>query len=260
MCRFGEFKVTLKWTISQLIHDLLFFFVMICSYTKAPEVLDGDYTASSDCWSLGVIIYMLLSSQIPFYAKRSKNMVSQIKNARYSLEGPAWENISNGAKHLVANLLQVNAEKRLTAQQSLEHLWIRKNIEHTDMTPPDDSMLKAVDDSLQQYRHTSILKKLALNVSSEHEPVAILHDSLLPFYLALLIYAQIIAHKSTTQEIIALRKVFDSIDKSHNGTVDYGEFKEGLKRSRFSAEELEQIFESIVSFASVLEPCFDQGL
>ena len=58
---------------------------------------------------------------------------------------------------------------------------------------------------------------------------------------------QIIAHKSTTQEIIALRQVFDSIDTSHNGTVDYEEFREGLKRSRFSDEELTEIFESIVS-------------
>lgn len=58
---------------------------------------------------------------------------------------------------------------------------------------------------------------------------------------------QIIAHKSTTQEIIALKKVFDSIDTSRNGTVDFEEFKEGLKRSQFSEEELEQIFESIVS-------------
>ena len=94
-------------------------------------------------------------------------MIAQIKNARYSLKGPAWENTSNGAKHLVASLLQVHPEKRLNAEQALEHIWIRKNIEHTEMAPPDDNMLKAVDDSLQQYRHTSILKKLALNVSTE---------------------------------------------------------------------------------------------
>lgn len=137
------------------------------SYTKAPEVLDGDYTEKGDCWAVGVIIYMLLSSQIPFYAKRSKNMVAQIRKARYKLIGPAWENISNGAKHLVANLLLVDPDKRYSAQQALEHLWTRKWIEHTETAPPDDNMMEAVDESLQQYRHTSILKKLALNVSLE---------------------------------------------------------------------------------------------
>ena len=56
-----------------------------------------------------------------------------------------------------------------------------------------------------------------------------------------------IAHKSTTQEIISLRKVFDLIDKGRNGTVDLKEFKRGLAQSRFSEQEIEQIFDSIVS-------------
>ena len=63
------------------------------------------------------------------------------------------------------------------------------------------------------------------------------------------------AHKSTTQEIIALRKVFDLIDKSHNGTVDFKEFKQGLQQSRFSDEELAQIFDSIVSFCLAVVDC-----
>lgn len=58
---------------------------------------------------------------------------------------------------------------------------------------------------------------------------------------------KIIAHKSTTQEIITLRKVFDQIDRSHNGTVDFQEFREGLQESALTDEELTQIFESIVS-------------
>ena len=131
----------------------------------APEVLKGDYTEKADCWSMGVIIYMLLSSQIPFYSKRSKNMIAQIMKAKYKFDGPGWDDVSNGAKHLVANLLVVDPEKRYTAQQSLDHLWIRKWIEHAETAPPDNDMLQAVDDSLLQYRHTSTLKKLALNVS-----------------------------------------------------------------------------------------------
>lgn len=187
-------------------------------YTMAPEVLKGIYTEKADCWSMGVIMFMLLSSEIPFYAKRSKNMVAQIEKAKYKFSGEGWNNVSDGAKHLVANLLLVDSDRRYTAQQALDHLWIRKWIEHAETAPPGKEMLQAVDDSLLQYRHTSTLKKLALNL---------------------------IAHKSTTQEIIALRNVFDTIDKSHNGTVDHDEFREGLKRSRFSDEELDQIFESI---------------
>ena len=146
-----------------------------CSYTMAPEVLKGDYNDQADCWSMGVIIYMLLSSQMPFYAKRSKNVAAQIMKASYRFEGPIWDDVSNGAKHLVANLLVVDPEKRYTAQQSMEHLWIRKWIQHTELVPPDDGMLQAVDDSLEQYRQTSTLKRLALNVSAVQHVASLFH-------------------------------------------------------------------------------------
>lgn len=38
-------------------------------YTMAPEVIRGNYTYRCDLWSIGVMAYMLLSSQIPFCGK-----------------------------------------------------------------------------------------------------------------------------------------------------------------------------------------------
>ena len=80
------------------------------------------------------------------------------------MSGPVWDAISNGAKHLVSNLLVVDTSKRYTSEQVLEHLWIRKWTQRSDAAPTDE-MLEAVDDSLRQYKNTSMLKKLALNVS-----------------------------------------------------------------------------------------------
>ena len=39
-------------------------------YTMAPEVLKGNYSQTADIWSIGVIAYMLLSSQMPFYGRK----------------------------------------------------------------------------------------------------------------------------------------------------------------------------------------------
>jgi calcium-dependent protein kinase len=44
----------------------------------APEVLKGKYTKQADLWSIGVIAYMLMSSQMPFYGRKRSDIVEQI--------------------------------------------------------------------------------------------------------------------------------------------------------------------------------------
>jgi serine/threonine protein kinase len=44
----------------------------------APEVLKGKYTKQADLWSVGVIAYMLMSSQMPFYGRARSDIVDQI--------------------------------------------------------------------------------------------------------------------------------------------------------------------------------------
>ena len=44
----------------------------------APEVLKGKYTKQADLWSIGVIAYMLMSSQMPFYGRKQSHIIEQI--------------------------------------------------------------------------------------------------------------------------------------------------------------------------------------
>lgn len=46
----------------------------------APEVLKQQYSSAADLWSIGVVAYMLLSSQMPFYGRTRIEIAERIIN------------------------------------------------------------------------------------------------------------------------------------------------------------------------------------
>ena len=64
---------------------------------------------------------------------------------------------------------------------------------------------------------------------------------------------QVIAHKSSSKEILGLRKLFDQYDTANNGIISFEEFKAALEKSNYPEEQVTEIFESIVSVSSDTE-------
>ena len=98
----------------------------------APEVLfsrvrgDGSYDLKVDCWSLGVILYILLCGCPPFNPdRRDKPLIRQVTEGDYSFPSKQWANISAEAVDLVKKLMTVDAAKRLSAADALEHPWMK---------------------------------------------------------------------------------------------------------------------------------------
>jgi len=92
----------------------------------APEILTAEsYDKSVDMWSVGVIIYILLSGYPPFYADSAPALFKKIMDVKYDFDDSVWDDISDSAKDLIRNLLVKEPSKRFTAKQCLDHPWVK---------------------------------------------------------------------------------------------------------------------------------------
>jgi hypothetical protein len=90
----------------------------------AEVVRRQKYSLAIDCWSMGVILYILLTGKLPFGGRTDAAVEAAINSGNFSMEGGAWLNVSQDAKDLVRGLLNVHPEARLTAEQCLQHPWL----------------------------------------------------------------------------------------------------------------------------------------
>ena len=76
------------------------------------------YDYKIDYWSLGVMIYKLVSGLFPFNSDKIQQIYKSIINCHYNFDSKVWNNVSSECKDLICNLLTANPEKRFDSKLS----------------------------------------------------------------------------------------------------------------------------------------------
>ncbi|CAJ1343804.1 unnamed protein product [Effrenium voratum] len=180
----------------------------------APEVLNKTYSSKCDLWSLGVIVYILLSGCMPFAGSEYHQVVC-IMSGMYDMDDEEWRSVSESAKDFVRKLLVVDPAERMGADQALQHPWIQ---DRAKMPSNGCKMDSSVVDALRRFEHTSKFRRACMSV---------------------------MAWSLTHEERKSVVDAFLELDTSKTGTIRLHEMRDVLSRFGIPDKEAQEIFRAL---------------
>lgn len=197
------------------------------AYFMAPEILQDTYTNACDMWSVGVILYILLSGYPPFDGDTEEEILREVQKMKPDYSDEVWLKVSKEAKDLLGKLL-VPENERLSPKEALKHDWFLMNF---DLSSPKKGKINSVHmNRLREFHRLEQFKKLVFTYMASRTSDRDIIDEIKEFrkydknndgYITLKELKQALKGEMTKDE---LTEILKGIDTDRNGAINYTEF------------------------------------
>ena len=227
------------------------------SYYIAPEVIKENYNEKCDVWSCGIILYILLCGYPPFNGQSNVDIFQHIKHSEPVFEGEEWADITREAIDLIKNMLNKNPAERLTAEQCLEHKWLKMS-EELDKEKVDTNFKKIQKNTINKmarFVKENRFKKAVLqfistqfNLKEDENELKDLFkelDSTKKGQISKEVFCeQLKTLYGETDGKTICDKIFEHLDLDGSGQISYDEFLSAMIDSKkiITEERLEKAF------------------
>ena len=129
----------------------------------APEIVKRQkYDNKVDCWSIGVVTFVLLTGSTPFDGKTKDEIYRSIKDQKPNFNCDELFVVSDNAKDFMRKMFGAKKpEDRLSAADALQHDWL------SDLNSDNQSVcLKNVRKNLMQFCKMSTFQKMIFSLLS----------------------------------------------------------------------------------------------
>ncbi|XP_028251113.1 MAP/microtubule affinity-regulating kinase 3a isoform X4 [Parambassis ranga] len=145
----------------------------------APELFQGKkYDGPEvDVWSLGVILYTLVSGSLPFDGQNLKELRERVLRGKYRI--PFY--MSTDCENLLKRFLVLNPAKRGTLEQIMKDRWINTGFEEDELKPYTEPELDITDQ-----KRIDVMVGMGYNLEEIQESLAKMkYDEITATYLLL---------------------------------------------------------------------------
>ncbi|KAF4745771.1 Serine/threonine-protein kinase 33, partial [Perkinsus olseni] len=139
------------------------------AFYMAPEIFRPPFDYKCDIWSLGVILYLLLTGYLPFFGSSVSEVKSNVLYKRvqwpdYMCNSSRRLRVPKGARDLVEKMLAKDPLLRESAADLLNHRWLRKFSSGNGWRNGVRLLSGGVVDCICYYARQSELKKAIINL------------------------------------------------------------------------------------------------